>query len=200
MEDVQTTTGEAVTNSRSLLSRMLSGAQSTRPLIDIGTTSLTGLRAGVIPGFRTHHWGAHSSHATLALGPTDCLCLGSDFIRTGLLFNEPEIGDGRSVDAFGVLWQWDKGAVSPLRHPLESAELMVVARHPRPLWQEPAQLIVPEIAERSVVIAEAPCPGLLDLCFMLRNPWRFMEDITSDSRMASALPLRIRIWPKWRLS
>lgn len=67
MEDVQTTTGEAVTNSRSLLSRMLSGAQSTRALIDIGTTSLTGLRAGVIPGFRTNHWGAHSSHATLAL-------------------------------------------------------------------------------------------------------------------------------------
>lgn len=187
MEDVQVTAGKAASGSRTLLSRLLSGTRSSEPLIDIGTTSLTGVRSGVIPGFGTIRRGSHVSHGTLALDPTDCLCLGSHFVRTGLLFKEPEGAYEGSVDAFGVQWQWDRGVAAPIRHPLENAELMDVAHLPRPFWQEPAQPIPPEIAERSIVIADAPCPGLLDLCFMLRNPWRLMEDIASNWRMASAL-------------
>jgi hypothetical protein len=113
--------------------------------------------------------------------------LGSDFIRTGLLFDQSEIRDGKYLDGFGVHWLWHDATFSPARHPLETAELMDVGRHPKPKWLQPVQSIEPESAKSSIVIADAPCPGLLDMCFMLRNTWQFMVDITSDWRMASAL-------------
>jgi hypothetical protein len=103
------------------------------------------------------------------------------------LFDEPDIADGQSLDTFGVQWLWDRGVAAPFLHPLENAGLSDVERHPRPSLHEPVQLIQPDIAQRSLVIADAPCPGLLELCFMLRNPWRFLDDITSDWKMASAL-------------
>jgi hypothetical protein len=129
----------------------------------------------------------HPIHATLALEAGDCLRLNSDFLRTGLLFDEPNIVEGQWGDAFGVQWLWDGKTFSPLGHPLESAQLKEITRYPRPLWTQPAQNADPEIANSTIVIADAPCPGLLDLCFLLRNPWQFMEDCTVNWHIASAL-------------
>ncbi|AFM28034.1 uroporphyrinogen decarboxylase family protein [Desulfomonile tiedjei] len=187
MEDVQIVPRQEVTGSRLRLAQLLAGSTSGRPLIDLGTTSLTGIRTGVVHGVPAGRGTANPIHATLALEATDCLRLGSDFLCTGLLFDEPEIADGQWADPFGVQWLCAGKTFSPLGHPLETAELLEVTRHPRPLWLQPVQHIEPEIADRNIVIADAPCPGLLDLCFLLRNSWKFMEDCTTNWQMASAL-------------
>jgi hypothetical protein len=38
-----------------------------------------------------------------------------------------------------------------------------------------------------VVVADAPVPGLLEMCFGLRGNWQFLMDLTSDWRVANAL-------------
>lgn len=187
MENVQAISGYDVGSARLRLHQMLSGEIHGSPLIDIGATSLTGIRAGGLRGFRKDQALGNPIFATLALDPAECLGLGSDFIRTGLLFDQPEIKGGQYLDGLGVHWLWRDAAFSPDRHPLETAELVDVERHPHPQWSQPVQAIEFEAAQSGIVIADAPCPGLLDMCFLLRNTWQFMGDVTSDRPMASAL-------------
>lgn len=166
---------------------MLAGAATGAPLIDIGTTSLTGIRAGAAPHLQAGTRVAHPIFATLPLDPINCMNLGSDFIRAGALFDPPVMEDEQVVDAYGVEWLWHQGSFSPLTHPLESADLGDIARYPRPQWQHQIQAAKSDLFNDSLVIADAPCPGLLDMCFMLRNTWQFIEDITENWRIASAL-------------
>ncbi|ADL08279.1 uroporphyrinogen decarboxylase family protein [Thermosediminibacter oceani] len=173
---------------RMKLAELLSGKWNGPPLIDIGTTSLTGIQAGALPHLREDGAVAHPIYETLPLAPKECIRLGSDFLRTGLLFDPPVITGEAFTDAFGVQWQRDEGLLSPISHPLENAELKDILHYPNPEWRNQLQLVEPEFREAGILIADAPCPGLIDLSFMLRNPWRFMEDIAEKNwKMAAAL-------------
>ena len=157
-------------------------------LVDIGASSLTGVRADAAPKLRRSPLLAHPIYATLSLSPEDARALGSDCLRTGLLFEPPAPdADDQLVDAFGVTWLSHDGGLAPLQHPLEHADLAAVARHPRPVWRQTAQLAPDARADQRLVIADAPCPGLLDTCFLLRNGWQFMEDLAANWRVANAL-------------
>lgn len=184
MEDVQPAARDFVAPAQRALGRMLSGAMEDAPLIDLGASSLTGIRAGGLPGLAKEQPLGNPIFRTMALEPQLCQKLGSDFVRCGLLFDEPQVSGEPYIDEFGVTWQWDGSEVSPLEHPLEAAEPGDVARHPLPPWR---QLVQGGDSEGAIVIADAPCPGVLDLCFRLRGPWRFLEDMVSRPRMTSAL-------------
>jgi len=172
---------------RSRLEEMLSGKKNGLPLIDIGTTSLTGIREGAVPGLPKDSPLAHPVFRTIPLEPADCIRMGSDFIRTGLLYDPPVPEDERFIDVFGVEWLCNEEYPAPVGHPLENAGLADIVRHPRPPWLQPAQQVEPELFSSSIVIADAPCPGLLEMCFMLRNTWQFMDDVAENRSAASAL-------------
>lgn len=173
-------------NPRSKLASNISGKQAGSPLIDIGTTSLTGIRASALPHMRTDK-AAHPVYETVPLDPVDCIRLGSDFIRSGLLFASPAIAEDSLIDTYGVEWIWDGGFFSPVSHPLETAGLSDIVRYPKLQWYQEVQPIESKIAKDYLVVADAPCPGLLNLCFMLRNTWRFMEDVADNWQIATAL-------------
>lgn len=172
---------------RSRLDEMLSGTKKGAPLIDIGTTSLTGIQAGAVPRLQKNNALAHPVFQTIPLDARDSIRLGSDFMRSGLLYDVQVLKDERFMDAFGVEWLRDEDHLVPISHPLETAGLMDIARYPKPQWLQPVQQANPELSSNSIVIADTPCPGLLDMCFMLRNTWQFMEDIVTNWRIASAL-------------
>jgi len=174
-------------SAQSRLEEMLSGKKKGVPLIDIGTTSLTGIRAGVVPKLQKNNLLAHPIFKTIPLEPMDCIHLGSDFIRTGLLYDPQVIEDERFIDVFGVEWLRYEGDLAPFRHPLETAGLKDITNHPKPQWLQPVQQVEPEMARNSLVIADAPCPGLLDMCLMLRSNWRFMDDLIEKQLVISAL-------------
>lgn len=169
---------------------LLAGEVGEGVLADVGTSTVTGIRALGAPRLATsvQHVG-HPVLRTLALRAGDCLALGSDFVRAGLIFSPPALEDDTFVDGLGVRWLWAEGAPAPLEHPLEHADLWAVARHPRPVWPEMLQLPepLPEAAPRPLVVADAPCSGLVEMCFALRNNWQFLSDLTDNWRIANAL-------------
>ena len=155
-------------------------------LVDLGTSTLTGVCAAAVPELEAGDAFGHPTIPTLPLSAADCARLGSDFARAGLVFAPPPQSSGEFTDLFGVDWLAAEGGPAPLRHPLEKATLSEIARHPRPVWPGRTQ-VVERGAEDRIVIADAPCPGLLEMCFNLRNGWRFLEDLTGNWRVASAL-------------
>lgn len=157
------------------------------PIIaDIGTSSLTGVRATAKPGWLTQSTVAHPVMETVPLSGLDCAALGSDCVRAGYLFHRHERLEDTFVDAFGVEWLVVDGTPTPSRHPLEHASLSEIAAYPRPIW--PSKVQVPEDdADGLIVVADAPCAGLLDMCFGLRNSWVCLDDMTSNWRSISAL-------------
>ncbi len=152
--------------------------------VDIGTTSLTALRATAIPN-RAAPSVAHPVYETLPLAASECASLGSDFQRVGPLWPRPDRQDGELLDSYGVTWLAHEGNRAPFRHPLEHTQWRQLARHPRPRLPEKAQLA--QDGSALLTVLDAPCPGLLDTCFLLRNGWQFMMDLTEDFRVASAL-------------
>lgn len=172
---------------QSRLKELRAGKSTGTPLVDLGTSSLTGIRANAAPHLRNGNVVAHPIFQTLPLEPTDCIRLGSDCIRTGLLFDPPQIEDEQFVDAYGVEWLLHQGSPSPLKHPLETAGLADIQHHPKPRWTQQVQTVVSGLSNTHVVIADAPCPGILDLCFLLRNTWQFLDDLATNSCVASAL-------------
>jgi len=157
-------------------------------LVDVGTSSLTGLCLDALgnPGEAGGHRFAQAVMPTLALDAEDCRSLGSDFLRTGFLFDAPQVCAEEFTDAYGVSWLCAEGSPAPFRHPLEHASLSDIARHPRPAWPQAVQQ-VPRSTSGMLAVADAPCPGLLETCFALRNGWKFMEDLTDNWQAASAL-------------
>lgn len=175
-------------SARSRWEAMLSNGWQGAPLVDVGTSSLTGIRASALPA----HFSAPGAlvspfHSTLPLAPQACQSLGSDFIRTGLLFPSLSPEDGRLRDSFGVEWLMQGGSFSPGGHPLRSATAGEIARYPRPRWDQALQQVGSDDCREALVMADAPCPGLADLCFLLRGNWEFIEDIASNPREAAAL-------------
>ncbi|AJE48679.1 uroporphyrinogen decarboxylase family protein [Celeribacter indicus] len=163
---------------------MLAQTLRERVPVDIGTSSLTAVRATAIPGRHVPNV-AHPVYETLPLAAGECAALGSDFQRVGPLWPRPGRQEEELTDAYGVAWLEHEGNRAPFRHPLEQAEWGHLARHPRPALPEHVQLAQDTPALMTVL--DAPCPGLLDTCFLLRNGWQFMTDLTEDFRVASAL-------------
>lgn len=181
-----------VMSARHRFARLLAGQDSgveEEPLVDFGTSALTGVCASALPAIDAGNAFGHPVIPVLPLSAADCARLGSDFARTGLVFPPPSPSGGEAgefTDLFGVDWLAAEGGPAPLRHPLEKATLSEVARHPRPVWPGRTQVVEPGVEDR-LVIADAPCPGLLEMCFNLRNGWRFLEDLTGNWQLASAL-------------
>ncbi len=165
--------------------KSLAQVLATRVAVDIGTTSLTGLQARTLDN-PVPPYVAHPIYETLPLSAGESAAIGSDFQRVGPLYLRPE-GDENNefTDAYGVGWLWVDAHPAQFRHPLEKASWSDVSKHPRPALPQIMQIAEPE---RSLsVVADAPCPGLLDTCFALRNGWQFLDDVTGDWRIASAL-------------
>ncbi|CAN5241282.1 hypothetical protein BH09ACT8_BH09ACT8_22790 [soil metagenome] len=170
--------------------RTLAGGPADQVLIDLGTSTITGLCAPGAPELaKTVHWVGHPVLQTLALDTSDTAALGSSFSRAGLLYERPPVTDDVFTDRFGVDWLSAEGSAAPLNHPLQGADYLQVARHPRPIW--PDTLQVPDIDSsdpgRPLIVADAPTAGLLETCFGLRDTWQFMLDITDNWRVANAL-------------
>lgn len=159
-------------------------------LVDLGTSTVTGVRATGAPELAASvGYVGNPVTQTLALADGDCTALGSDFTRAGLVCERPVILDDVLVDSLGVEWLWADGAPAPLRHPLQDADYLGIARYRRPEWPDRIQIPAhpPAGVTRPPVVADAPAPGLLEMCFALRDGWQFMVDITENWRAANAL-------------
>lgn len=156
-----------------------------RMVVDVGTTSLTGVRIAALEGVSVRS-AAHPIYQTAPLSASDCARLGSDFQRVGFLYDTIEPSQEEVVDAYGVAWLFTDGFPAPFRHPLESADWKTITRFPKPKLPNRVQLPDPVRADQLVVL-DPPCPGLLDTCFALRNAWQFMDDLTGNWRIASAM-------------
>jgi hypothetical protein len=152
--------------------------------VDIGTTSLTALRAAARPDLAAPMTG-HPVYETLPLSAANVARMGSDFQRAGFVWErDPERGE-EWFDAYGVGWMVTDGNMAPFQHPLEAAGWEALSRHPRP--KMPKLIQIADATSDAPVILDPPCPGLLDTCFMLRNGWQFMLDLTENFRVANAL-------------
>ncbi len=172
------------------LRALLSGEPSKAILADIGTSTVTGVRAPGAPDLaKSVRSVGHPVLQTLTLSATDCVEMGSDFARSGLVHRLPEVIDDSFLDPFGVEWLLVDGAFAPLKHPLGHADQWAVARHPKPIWPDVIQLPDPLLPgqPQPLVVADAPCPGLLETCFSLRGSWQFFSDLTENWRVANAL-------------
>jgi hypothetical protein len=154
-------------------------------LVDIGTTTITGLREGAITAEASMRQTVlgHPVLRTIPISGAASCALGSDFARVGLLFDSPLLEGEEFTDAYGVRWLWAEGQPAPLHHPLESATPGQIAGYAHPAW--PRRVQVGNGA--GPLVLDAPCPGLLETCFALRNSWQFMQDLTDDWRVANAL-------------
>lgn len=168
----------------SAVRRPLSRLMGDRVPIDIGTTSLTALRAAARPGLSSPVLG-HPVYETLPLSAANVATLGSDFQRVGFVWDGGHAHGEEWFDSYGVGWLALDGNLAPFEHPLETATWEGLSRHPRPKLPGRVQLADP--ASDAPTILDPPCPGLLDTCFMLRNGWQFMLDLTENFRIANAL-------------
>ncbi|MBB6469383.1 hypothetical protein HNQ96_005273 [Aminobacter lissarensis] len=156
-----------------------------RMVVDIGTTSLTGVRSAAVAGAR-RGFASHPIYQTTPLSASDCSKLGSDFQRVGFLYDRLSEGGDEVTDAYGVSWLFSDGFPAPFQHPLETADWKDVSRHPRP--QSPSRIQLADASRPDLLtVLDPPCPGLLDTCFALRNAWQFLDDLTGNWRIASAL-------------
>jgi hypothetical protein len=166
--------------------RLLAGEPDDGVLVDIGTSTVTGVRATGAPALAAGVDAVgHQVLQTLALSAGDARRVGSDFARVGPLHRPPTIVDEQFVDDFGVTWLWADGEPAPLEHPLQDADIFAIAAHPRPRWPAEVQLALD--ARDQVVVGDAPCSGLLETSFSLRNSWQLLSDLTDNWRAASAL-------------
>lgn len=166
--------------------RQLAGEPGHEILVDVGTSTVTGVRApGAAELARSLPYVGHPVLQTVVLDARDTAALGSDFSRAGIADLPPAVADETFVDPLGVEWLWAEGAPAPLNHPLEDADYLAVARHPRPVLPKLVQ--PPPEPGHGLVVADAPTSGIVETCFSLRNGWQFMLDITDNWRVANAL-------------
>ncbi|WP_103380838.1 uroporphyrinogen decarboxylase family protein [Pseudonocardia dioxanivorans] len=175
---------------RAAWASLLAGTSPARGLVDLGTSTVSSVRAPGAPALSgAVRWVGHRSLQTLALSAGDCRRLGSDFARAGLVEPPPELDDADTfTDALGIRYVWAEGEPGPMDHPLADADLGGVAHHPRPRLPGTVQIPDPLPGQDPpVVVADAPVPGLLEMCFGLRGNWQFLADLTDNWRIANAL-------------
>lgn len=175
-----------MTGRRTQWRRLIAGEPGDEILCDLGTSTVSGLRAFAAPEMagRIGRVG-HPVMQTLAFDADDTAALGSDFVRAGLLYERPVLVDDTFTDAIGTSWLWHQRSLAPLDHPLETADLAGIARHPRPDW--PGEVQVEHHPTDRVVVADAPCSGIFEMAFLLRGHWRLLNDIADNWRVANAL-------------
>jgi hypothetical protein len=175
---------------RAAWTSLLTGTSPAMTLVDLGTSTVSSVRAPGAPAIAGEvGWVGHRSLQTIALSAADCRRLGSDFARVGLVEPPPELDDADTfLDGLGIRYVWAEGEPGPMDHPLSDADLAGVAHHPRPRLPRTVQLADPLPGDDPpVVVADAPVPGLLEMCFGLRGNWRFLADLTDNWRIANAL-------------
>jgi hypothetical protein len=157
------------------------------PLVDIGSSVLTGVRDRRAEATRSAgDLVAHPVQCTRLLGVTAARAVHSDFVRTGFVhpFPQPD-ADGSFHDALGVRWLWCDGEPAPLDHPLTGARpAEIVALGAPPV---PTQLVAPSATDDLLTVADAAAPGLVEFCSAVRGPWSFLEDVAGDRTTAAAL-------------
>jgi hypothetical protein len=192
-----TSAGATSATARQLLRQLLAEGCAARPLVDIGSSSVSGLRHPNPFATRGNpgHEVAHPVHHTRVLDVTQATTIGSDTVRAGWVFRAPTLDSaGAFTDAAGIRWVWSNGEPTPLAHPLEQAGVRGIRRHPRPQWpalangqEDGGQNSTSPSSGGHIVVVEPPCGGILELAMALRNPWQFMHDITDGWRVAGAL-------------
>jgi hypothetical protein len=155
--------------------------------VDLGTSTVTSVRAPGAPALAAAvGYVGHPVLQTVPLAAADTAALGSDFARTGVLYDRPPVADDTFTDALGIEWLWADNAAAPLKHPLEKADYLAVARYPRPELPSRIQAAAGR-GKPALVVADAPVSGLLETCFGLRGSWQFMADIADSWQVANAL-------------
>jgi hypothetical protein len=155
--------------------------------VDLGTSTVTSVRAPGAPALAAAvGYVGHPVLQTVPLAAADTAALGSDFARTGVLYDRPPVADETFTDALGIEWLWADNAAAPLKHPLEKADYLAVARYPRPELPSRIQAAAGR-GKPALVVADAPVSGLLETCFGLRGSWQFMADIADSWQVANAL-------------
>nr|AAW22508.1 CmuC [Aminobacter lissarensis] len=126
-----------------------------RMVVDIGTTSLTGVRSAAVAGAR-RGFASHPIYQTTPLSASDCSKLGSDFQRVGFLYDRLSEGGDEVTDAYGVSWLFSDGFPAPFQHPLETADWKDVSRHPRP--QSPSRIQLADASRPDLLtVLDPPC-------------------------------------------
>lgn len=183
--------------------RLTTSGLTTSLLVDLGTTTITGVTAPAAPGLanRARYLG-HPTMWTIALDASVSAALGSDLARIGYAFEPPVLDDGVFVDALGVTWLSDGLPPTPLEHPLAGGAPSRGIDQALPLWPDlvqvpngwPSAAPDPDTGPRpddarssALTILDAPCPGLLETAFALRGSWAFLNDLAEDWRSATAL-------------
>lgn len=165
------------------LHNLLSEQEPDAPLIDIGTTFMTGLQLSTKAFSSIQTLTADPVKGILALDTIDSLDLGSDFSRVGLLFPRPKPVNGQITDSFGIQWSGENSEPIPITYPLETADINHIGGYPKPIWDQPIQSGDTVSSDPGITIADAPCPGIFNLSLMLRNPWQFLQDVTDGNHI-----------------
>jgi uroporphyrinogen decarboxylase len=103
--------------------------------------------------------------------------------------------DGSFDDEWGVTWQERSGHIGQVRHPLQTADIDDLKRHPWPDAHAPGRTDglrdwarrLREETDFCVVCRAAPNFGTFDRCCSLRGTEQFMIDMMVDRRFAHAL-------------
>jgi hypothetical protein len=174
---------------------ILADDRAMRTLVDIGSSTVSGLRH---PNpFRQAV--AHPVQHTRILNAEQAAALGSDTVRAGWTFTAPTPDDaGSFTDTVGIRWAWSGCEPIALGHPLDQAGVRGIRRYPGPQWPdatpEHPSLVAPKHpcpepgdCDTHLVVVEPPCPGMLELSMALRSPWQFLHDVTNGWRVAGAL-------------
>ena len=183
-------------NGHSGAARIGMSGRAGRLLIDVGTSTITGVTATAAPGLaRRARYLGHPTMRTIALDGATVAALGSDLTRIGYAFEPPAPRDGFFLDPLGVTWSSDGSSAAPLEHPLAGDPRPRVSGRPMPVWPDlvqvpdgwPALGLDPGDQSASITILDAPCPGLLETGLALRGSWAFLEDLADQWRSATAL-------------
>jgi hypothetical protein len=158
-----------------------------RPLVDIGSSIVTGVRDRRDPATRSvSDLVGHPVQQTRVLGAAGARAAGSDFLRAGFVHPIPALDeDGGFVDPLGVRWLWCAGEPAPLVHPLADADAAAIRQAPAPV--APPRLVAPGPRTGLLTVADAPAPGLVEFCAAARGLWQFLEDVTDNRPAAAAL-------------
>jgi hypothetical protein len=153
-------------NPKDLWNGLLAGDRGERPLLDLGSTSVSG------------PWLDEPRRGSL-----------SDFVRLGFR-RDPRTVAGPRTTLPRYLDEHARHAARAGGHgrPLEHATERQVRHLPVPGWDLEVDAPGENARSRHLLVAvDPPCPGLLDLCMAMRGTWRFLDDLAGEALIVEAL-------------
>lgn len=153
-------------NPKELWNGLLAGDRGERPLLDLGSTAVSG------PRLEEPRPGSLS-----------------DFVRLGFRRGaRPVAGPQTTLPRHLDEHVRDAARAGADGRPLEHATERLVRRLPVPVWDLEAEAPDENARARHLLVAvDPPCPGLLDLCMAMRGPWRFLDDLAGEAPIVEAL-------------